>query len=135
MADEAYQAWLKKYGVRESNDYDTYAAFKAGLTPSENGHLPDTFKLPNHITYSTESTASQKKGAAPAGRWEGSDKDGWTFYASPTNIKNAGGVKELQEYFRSHEKGVKLILPEATPPSTPVSVPDNYRAGGRVRMI
>ena len=111
MSDEAYQLWLRKHGVREAPDYNTRAAFEAGLVPSENGHLPDTFKLPNHITFSTESKYARAKGAPPAGRWEGSDEKGWAFYASPTNIKNAGGIDALQEYFRKYEPNSKLILP------------------------
>jgi hypothetical protein len=109
--DNAYRAWLKKHGLRESPDYDTRGAFNAGLTPSENGHLSDEFKLPNHITFSTESRYAQKKDSPPPGRWEGSDQTGWTFYASPTNIKNAGSAEALQKYFRTYEKGVKLVLP------------------------
>jgi hypothetical protein len=36
-------------------DYDYAAAEKAGVQPDERGHMPDTFKLPNHITFSDES--------------------------------------------------------------------------------
>jgi hypothetical protein len=31
-------------------DYDIEGARAAGVTPDERGHLPDTYKLPNHIT-------------------------------------------------------------------------------------
>jgi hypothetical protein len=131
ISDPAFFAWLKKYPhVRQSNDYDTYGAFKAGLTPDPvTGHLNDEFKLPNHITYSNESKYSKGKNAPPAGRWEGNDKDGWTFHATSTNIKNAGGVEALKEYFKNNEKDSKLVLPPSN------TLPENYRAGGRVRMI
>lgn len=115
MAGErpSYEQWLKMHNIRETPDYDVRGAYDAGLDPDARGHLNDEFKLPNHITYSTESRSSQAAGAPPAGRWEGSDKAGWTFYASPTNIDNAGGVKALQQYFRKYEKGAKLVLPVA----------------------
>ena len=107
----SYEEWLKMHNVRETPDYDVRGAYDAGLDPDERGHLDDAFKLPNHITYSEDSRAAKAKDAPPAGKWVGDDKKGWTFYASPTNIKNAGGVEALQEYFRKHEKDVKLVLP------------------------
>ena len=114
MADKyaTYPDWVAKHQLRESDDYDMHGAFAAGVQPDERGHLPDTYKLPNHITYSEESLAAAKKGAPPAGRWAGDDETGWSFYASPTNIENAGGVDALTKYFRKNEPGVKLILPE-----------------------
>jgi hypothetical protein len=133
MADEDYTAWLKKYGVKESNDYDTLAAYKAGIKPDSRGHLSDEYKLTNHITYSTDSLASKTKDAPPAGTWQGSDKDGWTFNATPTNIKNAGGADKLKEYFKKYEPGVKLNLPADTKSAT--ELPKNYRAGGRTKLI
>ena len=133
MSDEAYKAWLKKYGVRESADYDTRAAFEAGVKPDSRGHLTDEYKLPNHITYSTDSLSAQSKDAPPAGTWSGDDKSGWTFKASPTNIKNAGGIDRLKEYFRKYEPGVKLILPPT--PEAVTELPKDYRKGGRVKLI
>ena len=109
----SYEEWLRLHGVKETPDYDVRAAYDAGLDPDERGHLDDRFKRPNHITYSEESLSSKEKGAPPPGKWVGSDKDGWTFYASPTNIENAGGAKALMDYFKKNEKGVRLVLPHA----------------------
>lgn len=55
--DEAkFKDWKAKYAPRDSGaDYDLRGAFKAGLTPAANGHWPDTFKKPNHDTFSNES--------------------------------------------------------------------------------
>jgi hypothetical protein len=108
---DAYRKWLETHQLRESEDYDTYAAYKAGIQPDERGHLTDEYKKPNHITFSDESVYAREKGAPPAGKWVGSDEEGWAFYASPTNIQNAGGVEPLQEYFQNNEPGVKLVLP------------------------
>jgi len=112
FADQAYKDWLSKNKVSESNDYDTRAAFDAGLQPDERGHLNDAYKRDNHITYSTESLRSKEPGAPPAGEWSGSDKGGWTFKASPTNITNAGGVDALKEYFKKVEPESMLELPK-----------------------
>jgi hypothetical protein len=111
FVDADYKDWLTKHRIPESNDYDTKAAFLNGLKPDARGHLDDTYKKDNHITYSTESKRSQEPGAPPAGTWAGDDKAGWTFKASPTNVKNAGGADKLKEYFSTKEPGVKLVLP------------------------
>jgi len=107
----SYEEWLRLHKVRETPDYDVRAAYEAGIDPDERGHLSDRFKRPNHITYSDESEAAKSKDAPPAGKWVGSDKDGWTFYATQTNINNAGGVDRLRKYFRKNEKDVRLVLP------------------------
>jgi hypothetical protein len=133
-----FEQWLKQYGIRETPDYDYRGAYEAGLQPDPaTGHFNDTFKRPNHITYSTESRYSQGENAPPAGRWEGSDETGWTFYASPTNIANAGGVKGLQQYFRKYEKDAKLVLPDARASGGPVMrpfavTPARYGGGGLI---
>jgi len=133
MDDEAYKNWLKENKVRESKDYDTRAAYRAGVKPDSRGHLPDEYKLSNHITYSSESLASKAENAPPAGTWEGSDETGWVFNASITNIKNAGGVDKLKDYFKKYEPGVKLNLP--APVETKTELPKDYRKGGRVKLI
>lgn len=67
-----FQTWKAKYASRDSGyDYDLRGAFKAGLTPDPvTGHWPDTFKKPNHPTFSVE---SKYAAFAPdkAGRWSG----------------------------------------------------------------
>jgi hypothetical protein len=109
----AYEKWLNKYGIEESGDYNTRAAFDAGEVPNKEGHLLDTYKRPNHITYSDESVYSRTKGAPPPGKWVGDDDKGWEFYASQTNIDNAGGVDKLQDYFKQKEPDAKLVLPNS----------------------
>lgn len=110
MAD-SYKDWLKKYKVQESADYNTHDAFLAGLTPDERGHLPDTFKNTNHITYSDGSVYSKQPDAPAPGKWVDVGNDKWVFYASPTNVKNAGGIDKLQEYFNTKEPNSTLVLP------------------------
>lgn len=104
--------WLDRNNLLLSDDYDHMGAFNAGLQPDERGHLPDTYKLPNHITYSNESKYAQQKGAPPAGRWEENPKGGWNFYASLQNIRNAGGPEKLMQYFKTYEPDSTLIFPK-----------------------
>ncbi|MDO9528023.1 MAG: hypothetical protein Q7J27_02565 [Syntrophales bacterium] len=80
---EAFNAWLEKNGDRDpfnpAQHYDLLGAFRAGINRTDTkgnfasfnngGHLPDTFKLPGHPTFSIESKYYKK--GMPAGRWEG----------------------------------------------------------------
>lgn len=72
-ADEEsdFLKWKQQNAPDDSGaDYDFKGAFNAGLTKSKNGHWPDTYKKPNHETFSDESIYAQY---APekAGHWNG----------------------------------------------------------------
>ena len=111
MNKDGYAEWLKKHNISEAADYNTKDAYLAGLTPDERGHLPDTFKMPNHITYSDESVYSQHPEAPSPGKWRQGPDGKWVFWASPTNVQNAGGLTKLQQYFREKEPDATLIFP------------------------
>ena len=69
--ESRFQKWKAINAPKDSGqDYDLRGAFKAGLTPAENGHWPDTYKKPNHPTFSDESIYAP---LAPerAGHWQG----------------------------------------------------------------
>jgi hypothetical protein len=70
--EQAFQAWKQKYAPSDSgDDYDLRGAFKAGLTPdAKTGHWPDTYKKPNHPTFSDQSIYA-KDAPEKAGHWEG----------------------------------------------------------------
>jgi ribosomal protein S16 len=76
---------------------------------SPTGHAPDTYKKPNHITFSSESMYATPSN--PGGKWAFENNQD-VFYATPQNVKNAGGKEQLQNYFKTQEKGVKLVLPK-----------------------
>ena len=76
---------------------------------SAEGHAPDTYKKPNHITFSNESMYATPDN--PGGKW-GFENNQDVFYATPQNVKNAGGVNKLKKYFQDQEKNVKLVLPK-----------------------
>lgn len=112
--DEAsFQDWLKKSG-REGDlrDYDLRGWWKNSGGRAPNGHFPDTYKKPNHPTFSDESVYS--KGQTTGGHWSGDDKSGWSFTPSKTNLSNMT-TDELQAYFRKVEPGSKLALPQSAP--------------------
>ena len=64
-----FQQWKAKNAPHDSGqDYDLRGAYKAGLTPAANGHWADTYKKPNHPTFSDQ---SQYAAYGTPGRWEG----------------------------------------------------------------
>lgn len=69
--EQSFQQWKQKYAPQDSGqDYDLRGAFKKGLTPAANGHWPDTFKKPNHPTFSDQSIYA-KDAPEKAGHWNG----------------------------------------------------------------
>jgi hypothetical protein len=69
--NQTFEQWKAKYAPRDSGeDYDLKGAYRAGVAPDAQGHMPDTFKKPNHPTFSVE---SQYVMDAPtkAGFWRG----------------------------------------------------------------
>lgn len=80
--------------------YEDLKAFAEG-----DAHLPDTYKLPTHPSFSEESIYSNDK--VRGGRWEyenGHD----VFIPSQLNIDNFGGVDAYRKWFRDNEPGVIL---------------------------
>lgn len=68
--ETSFQGWLKTSGrERDLADYDMRGFWKSGESQSENEHFPDTYKKPNHETFSDESIYSNKE--HPGGHWSG----------------------------------------------------------------
>ena len=71
--ESQFQAWAKKNKVRLdpgwNEDYDMRGLWKSNpnITPDERGHWPDTYKLPNHSTFSNQSIYA----TPDAPRWYG----------------------------------------------------------------
>ena len=97
--------------LRDTYDYDFRGAWKdLNLSEKlgEGQHLPDTYKKPNHPTFSVESKYNNVEGNI-GGKW--SEDNGKTiFEPSTTNISNLG-EDGLKNYFDKYEKGVELKLP------------------------
>jgi len=100
-----FWAWAnKRYGghdnvLREMGAYDIQGAWKdirdkkIDFDPV-NGHLPDTYKKPNHPTFSNESRYHSKE--TPGGKWQ-QKGNRWQYYPSNYTLKNFGS-KHIQNY-------------------------------------
>lgn len=118
--EKQYQQWRQKLPgeLKNDKDYDLRGQFKENpnVKPSENLHFQDTYKRPNHITFSDQSQYHDPNNGIIGGHWgvvNGKD----VFYASKRNIDNAGGWDKLQNYFKTYEPNIKLIAPK--PDGTP----------------
>ena len=116
-ADEAkFSKWaIDNKRENDSYDYDIHGAWKdmqkGNLKQAENGHLPDTYKKPNHPTFSEQSKYHGTDGAI-GGKWIDDGKGKYTFKASVTNLKNMN-KEQLQNYFNEVEKGNSLDTKDA----------------------
>lgn len=70
--ESAFQKWKQKWAPDDTGeDYDLRGAFKSGFKPDpKTGHWPDTYKKPNHPTFSDQSIYAKDRPDL-AGRWEG----------------------------------------------------------------
>lgn len=69
--EQAFQRWHDKTSPQDSgNDYDLRGAFADGTDRDGRGHLPDTYKKPNHETFSDESVYA-REAPESAGHWDG----------------------------------------------------------------
>lgn len=98
--------------AQDSQDYDLRGAWKGGAVKAPNGHLPDTWKKPNHITFSDGSIYHGQDGKM-GGKWTLSPEDNktWTFEPSQTNLENTS-PKDLKKYFDEYEPDSTLIMPQ-----------------------
>lgn len=108
----SYQAWLGTLpsGMDQTGkDYDLQGAYLAGLNTADNGHLPDTFKKPNHPTFSDQSKYSGQ-GLGIGGTWTQAGDGSWQFQLSPDQL-NMTSAQALQNYFKTYEPDSRLIMP------------------------
>jgi hypothetical protein len=70
--EQQFKVWKQQYAPNDSGyDYDLRGAFKSGFKPDPTtGHWDDTFKKPNHPTFSTFSKYA-KYAPNLAGSWNG----------------------------------------------------------------
>lgn len=107
-----YNEWLKLKSLSEkrdvskdSIDYDIKDYHKdTGDAANQSGHSPDTYKKPNHPTFSDQSKYSNP--LQMGGHW--SDQN--IFTPSKLNLQNRS-PEELQRYFNEVETPEQLNLP------------------------
>lgn len=105
-----FQDWAATANrLNDLYNYDLRGAWLAGYR-DVSGHFPDTYKKPNHPTFSDESRYHHQDGYA-GGHW--SEVAGVTHYlCTETNLYFNGGRSGLTDYFRTTEPGVILDFPE-----------------------
>lgn len=101
-------------------DYDIQGAYKDGAAPTDDtGHWPDTYKKPNHPTFSDQSKyndidvqfpGEDKPFRTQGGHWDKDDDGKDTFTPGSTNFIYRN-PQEMIDYFKKNEPNVKLILP------------------------
>lgn len=96
--------------AQDLNDYDLRGAWKSKAAEAANGHLPDTYKKPNHPTFSNESQYSGKDGLM-GGAWAQTPNGKWSFAPGPTNLQTMP-LEQLQQYFRQREPDATLVIPK-----------------------
>ena len=108
LSPEEERAYQQEYSPEDSYDYDMRGAFTRGIAPGENGHYPDTFKKPNHPTFSDQSQYHGKDGYY-GGSWQKMG-DGWQFVPGPANLA-IHGMNGLQRYMRAQDPTVTVVPP------------------------
>lgn len=112
-----FQSWLMMNNKQNDlQNYDLRGAWKHDAKGSARGHLPDTWKKPNHPTFSQDSIYSSP--LVTGGDWRQTgpnskqNPDGtWDFVASPDNFKTQT-PEQLQQYMKDVEPGQQLIMPQ-----------------------
>jgi len=110
LTEQEQTQFDQKFSKGDKYDYDMQGWFKLNQDKmmGEGQHFPDTFKKPNHPTFSDESI--YHGGEYQGGKWGNEDgKD--TFTPGDTNM-NLHGRDRLQDYFKSTEPDVILKQPE-----------------------
>lgn len=101
-----YQKWAKaNKREKDSYDYDMRGAWKEGIKEDDNGHFPDTYKKPNHPTFSDESKYHGTEGYQ-GGKW--TEKDGKEKFSVGKTNRMHWSKEELQDYFKKNEEGIDL---------------------------
>lgn len=108
--EQMFMNWMTRSGrAKDLYDYDLRGAFSNNAKLASNGHFPDTYKKPNHPTFSNESVYHSDE--RPGGVWQQDEKGTWSFAPSATNLQTHG-AGFLQKYFKEREPDATLLLPE-----------------------
>ena len=107
--ESKFQDWAKSNpNLGNTFDYDARGFWKAGAGTADNGHGADTWKKPNHPTFSDQSMYHGVDGFY-GGTWQ-QQGDAYHFYASGTNMQMYNPA-DLSDYFKKVEQGNSVIFP------------------------
>lgn len=111
-AEEAdFQKWaVQNNKTKDTFDYDLRGAWKEGSAGTGGAHSPDTYKKPNHPTFSNQSKYNGAEGKT-GGEWVQQPGGSYTFNASDANVQNMG-EQGLRNYFNKYEKGNAVNIPK-----------------------
>lgn len=120
---KGYAQWLAEQSTKlnrdvasDSIDYDMQGAWKSGVATSDNGHFPDTYKKPNHPTFSDQSiyhgVPDENGGSYFGGKWNDLGNGKYTYMPSPEMLSKTHDVKSMADYFKQHERDSQLVLPQ-----------------------
>ena len=116
--ESQFNSWAKKQSalrgrdiLSDMKDYDLKGYYKSeGKNFKGIGHMPDTYKKPNHPTFSSESQYHSE--SQPGGEWNQLSKGRWSFTPSEKMINSPEKIKSLKQYFSENERGSVLNIPE-----------------------
>lgn len=97
-------------GSTQDYDYDAWKAANPGVEMASGQHYPDTYKLPNHMTFSDESIYHGVNGAQ-GGHWGQDEQGADTFTPGVTNLQQHS-MDEMKDYFHRIEPNAKLLPPD-----------------------
>jgi hypothetical protein len=122
--EQRFQNWLTqtktKYGNDLSGDLDTYDLRGFWLNGGHAdeafrrraGHAPDTYKKPNHPTFSDQSiyhgSPSEYGGKYVGGTWQ----DDSTFVPSDYMLSHTHPQDWYMNWMKQYGEGVRLVLPK-----------------------
>lgn len=107
--EAAFNQWaIANNRQQDSFDYDMRGAWKNGVGQSGNGHFPDTYKKPNHPTFSNQSIYDGQ--GMQGGEW--SQQSGRDVYTpSADMVRQPGYVTYmLEKYMPSVEPNAKFNM-------------------------
>ena len=123
--EKRFQAWVEdaksRYGTDLSMDLDTYdlrgywfsGGYKDEAFKQRKGHAPDTYKKPNHPTFSKESIYSGTK-SEYGGNWEGGNwKSETEFEPTAHMLQHTHPLSWYIDYMRKNGEGVKIMIPNS----------------------
>lgn len=105
-----FKRWqMQNPGLSNTRDYDAQGFWQAGGAPAANGHGIDTYKKPNHPTFSNQSQYSGQNTGYYGGAW---DQTGDQFTFQPTAQQmRMWPQPALAQYFQQREPGNTLLQP------------------------
>ena len=120
--EKRFQAWLKegkeKYGVDLSKDIENYdlrgfwlnGGYEDEAFRQRKGHAPDTFKKPNHPTFSNESIYDSIMDAEGQVYKGGEWIDEETFKPSKKMLQETHTPDWYLPYMEKYHKGLKILI-------------------------